>query len=31
MWLLDGEEVPFLEIRSLEFSVVQPAIPAAAN
>jgi type VI secretion system protein ImpE len=31
MWLSDGEEVPFLEIRSLEFSVVQPAIPAAAN
>ena len=31
MWLLDGEEVPFLEIRSLEFSVAQAAIPTAAN
>lgn len=31
MWLLDGEEVPFLEIRSLEFSVEQAAIPTAAN
>jgi type VI secretion system protein ImpE len=28
--LLDGEEVPFLEIRSLEFSEVQQAIPAAS-
>ena len=31
IWLLDGEEIPFLEIRSLEFSVKQAAIPAAAN
>ncbi len=30
-WLLDGEEVPFLEIRSLVFSVAHSAIPAAAN
>jgi len=29
--MLDGEEVPFLEIRSLEFSVAQAAIPTAAN
>jgi type VI secretion system protein ImpE len=28
--LLDGEEVPFLEIRSLEFSEVQVATPAAS-
>lgn len=28
--LLDGEEVPFLEIRSLEFSEVQQTIPAAS-
>jgi type VI secretion system protein ImpE len=28
--LLDGEEVPFLEIRSLEFSQVQQIIPAAS-
>jgi type VI secretion system protein ImpE len=28
--LLDGEEVPFLEIRSLEFTEVQQAIPAAS-
>src|SRR5450755_4594347 len=31
VWLSDGEEVPFLEIRSLEFSVEQAASPAAAN
>jgi len=31
IWLLDGEEVPFLEIRSLEFSVEQAASGAAAN
>lgn len=31
IWMLDGEEVPFLEIRSLEFSVAQAAIPTAAN
>jgi len=31
IWLLDGEEVPFLEIRLVEFSVAQAAIPAAAN
>ena len=31
IWLLDGEEIPFLEIRSLEFSVKQAASPAAAN
>lgn len=30
MLLLDGEEVPFLEIRSLEFSEVQVATPAAS-
>ncbi len=29
--LLDGEEIPFLEIRSLEFSGVPEATPAAAN
>jgi type VI secretion system protein ImpE len=28
--LLDGEEVPFLEIRSLEFAVAQIATPAAS-
>lgn len=28
--LLDGEEVPFLEVRSLEFSEVQVATPAAS-
>jgi type VI secretion system protein ImpE len=28
--LLDGEEVPFLEIRSLEFAEMQQAIPAAS-
>jgi type VI secretion system protein ImpE len=27
---LDGEEIPFLEIRSLEFSVAQVATPAAS-
>ena len=31
VWLMDGEEVPFLEIRSLEFSVEQTASGAAAN
>lgn len=31
IWMLDGEEVPFLEIRSLEFSVAPAAIPTAAN
>ena len=31
IWLSDGEEVPFLEIRSLEFSVEHAANPAAAN
>lgn len=31
IWLLDGEEIPFLEIRSLEFSVKQAAGSAAAN
>ena len=30
VWLLDGEEVPFLEIRSVEFSVEQSA-QAATN
>jgi type VI secretion system protein ImpE len=29
MWLVDGEEVPFLEVRSLEFSNAQAATPAA--
>jgi len=31
IWLSDGEEVPFLEIRSLEFSVEQAASPAVSN
>jgi type VI secretion system protein ImpE len=31
IWLVDGEEVPFLEICSLEFSLEQAASPAAAN
>jgi type VI secretion system protein ImpE len=31
IWLLDGEEVPFLEIFSVEFSVEQAANPVAAN
>jgi type VI secretion system protein ImpE len=30
VWLLDGEEIPFLEIRSLEFAVAQIATPAAS-
>jgi type VI secretion system protein ImpE len=29
MWLLDGEEIPFLEVRSLEFA--QSATPATAD
>jgi type VI secretion system protein ImpE len=29
IWLLDGEEIPFLEVRSLEFSNLQAATPAA--
>jgi type VI secretion system protein ImpE len=29
IWLVDGEEIPFLEIRSLEFSNTQAATPAA--
>jgi type VI secretion system protein ImpE len=28
-WLLDGEEIPFLEVRSLAFSNIQAASPAA--
>ena len=31
IWLCDGEEIPFLEIRSLEFSVEQAASSAAVN
>ena len=31
VWLLDDEEVPFLEIRSLEFAVKQAAGQAATN
>ena len=31
IWLCDGEEIPFLEIRSLEFSVEQAAGSAAVN
>src|SRR5262249_40615634 len=30
MLLLDGEEVPFLELRSLEFTAAQIAAPAAS-
>lgn len=31
IWLVDGEEVPFLEIRSLEFSVKQPDADTVTN
>ena len=31
VWLVDGEEVPFLEICSLEFSNQQAAAEAATN
>lgn len=31
VWLLDGEEIPFLEIRRLEFSLKQAADPAVTN
>ncbi len=31
IWLADGEEIPFLEVRSLEFAIRQAASPAAAN
>jgi len=31
LFLSDGQEIPFLEIRSLEFSVAEAANPAAAN
>lgn len=31
VWLLDGEEIPFLEVRSLEFSVGEPATQTVSN
>ena len=31
IWLMDGEEVPFLEINSLQFSSLQPSASAAVN
>jgi type VI secretion system protein ImpE len=29
VWLVDGEEIPFLEVRSVEFSAQQPANAAS--
>ena len=31
MWVVDGEEVPFLEVNSVEFSLEQAASPAVTN
>ena len=31
IWLMDGEEVPFLEVQSLKFSLEQPDAGAATN